>query len=202
MQRFLFLLVFACVGTANLTFGQATKEAQRQWQWVKGQRISKVIVGKDTLTTVEYPNLPITTERVFRDDAEQQLYQKYRRYAPIVYPYALEAVKTYRELQAESLTLDDDARRHRIKTLQKDLEEKFEKPLKNLSKTQGKLLIKMVEKELNTPMYVLVKELRGSWTAFYWNAFGSFYGYHLKRGYERGEDPPMDWVLDEFDIPD
>ena len=36
MQRFLFLLVFACVGTANLTFGQATKEAQRQWQWVKG----------------------------------------------------------------------------------------------------------------------------------------------------------------------
>ncbi len=187
--------------TAVCASAQISTEQQRQWKWVKGQKYSKIAIGKDTFLTVEFPDLPVTSNRVFKDEAEQNLYWKYRRYAPMVYPYALEAVKNYRELQEESKNLDEDGRRALIKTMQKDLENRFEKPLKNLSKTQGKLLIKMVERALDKPMYSIVKELRGGWTAFYWNAFGSFYGYHLKDGYHRGEDAPMDWVLDEFDIP-
>ena len=126
---------------------------------------------------------------------------RYQRHATIVYPYALEAVRTYRKLQAESSQISNSERRDRISKLQDELKDKFEKPLKGLSRTQGKVLIKMIERELNTPVYEVIKDLRGGFTAFYWNAFGSLYGYKLKHGYVVGEDKILDLVLKDFDIP-
>ena len=72
--------------------------------------------------------------------------------------------------------------------------------MKNLTRTQGKILIKMIEKELDTPFYTLLKDLRGGFTATYYNEFGKFYGYQLKDGYIPGEDSILDAVLYDFNI--
>ena len=69
-----------------------------------------------------------------------------------------------------------------------------------MTKTQGKILIEMIERELNTPFHSLVKDLRGGITAGYWQTLGKFYGYDLKEGYIPGEDPILDAVLKDFDI--
>jgi len=84
--------------------------------------------------------------------------------------------------------------------LQRELKKEFEDPLKNLSKTQGRILVHMIERELDTPLHFLIKELKGGLTATYWSTAGSFFGYHLKRGYIEGEDPIMDIVLADFDV--
>jgi len=92
-----------------------------------------------------------------------------------------------------------DAKRH-IRRLKKELKDEFADPLKHLSKTQGLILIKMIEKELDTPMYDLIKDLKGGVTATYWNTMGKLFGHHIKDGYVKGDDKILDAVLNDFDV--
>ena len=72
--------------------------------------------------------------------------------------------------------------------------------MKNLSKTEGKVLIKMIESQLDKPFYDIIKSTRGTVTAAYWNTLGKLNGYDLKQGYEVGEDPLLDDVLLDYDF--
>jgi hypothetical protein len=58
----------------------------------------------------------------------------------------------------------------------------------------------MIERELDTPLYELIREYRGGFTAGYWNTMSKFWGYDLKRGYMEGDDPILDVVLGNFDL--
>ena len=131
---------------------------------------------------------------------EQIRYQKYKRYAAKVYPYAVEAIKIFREVEEVTLTMNKRKRKKHIKRLHKDLKKKFTDPLKNLSKTQGKILIEMIEKELDTSFYDLMKSLRGGFTAGYWSSLSRIYGYRLREKYQEGDDPILDSVLYDLDI--
>ncbi|MEZ4949317.1 MAG: DUF4294 domain-containing protein [Saprospiraceae bacterium] len=154
----------------------------------------------DTLLIANLDEMSVSSPRKFRTDQERLLYERYRRYAIKVYPYAVEAIKVFREVEYFTQDMNRRDKKKRIKKLQDDLEREFEEPLKKLTKTQGYVLMKMIERELDTPMYDLVKNLRGGFTATYWSTMGWFYGHHLGEGYHVGEDPILDIVLDDFDI--
>ena len=91
-------------------------------------------------------------------------------------------------------------RKKYIKSLEEGMETQLRDQLKNLSKTQGFLMIEMVERELHMSFFDLVKDVKGNFTAFYWNQFGKLYDYHLKDAYMRGNDPILDSVLDQYDL--
>ena len=153
----------------------------------------------DTLYVAqELTTVSLTSPRKFKSVDEYNRYRKYLRYAAIVYPYAKEAIATFRQLNAETDEMRKGKRKRYAKKLQKDLDDKFEAPLKNLTKTQGKILVKMVERELDTPLYDLIRTYRGGMTAGYWNTASKFWGYDLKHGYIEGEDPILDAVLEDF----
>lgn len=154
----------------------------------------------DTLLIANLDEMSVSSPRKFRTDQERLLYERYRRYAIKVYPYAVEAIKVFREVEYFTQDMNKRNKKKRIKKLQDDLEREFEEPLKKLTKTQGYVLMKMIERELNSPMFDLVKNLRGGFTAAYWTTFGWFYGHHLGEGYKVGEDPILDIVLEDFDI--
>lgn len=154
----------------------------------------------DTILVANLDDVSITSPRRFGNREDFLKYRKYRRYAIKVYPYAVEAIKIFREVDYATETMTKSKRKKHVKKLQKDLEREFEEPLKKLSKTQGKILVKMIEKELETPMHQLIKNLRGGFTATYWSTFASMYGHKLKEGYIPGDDPIMDIVLNDMDI--
>lgn len=154
----------------------------------------------DTLLIANLDEMSVSSPRKFRTDQERLLYERYRRYAIKVYPYAVEAIKVFREVEYFTQDMNKRNKKKRIKKLQDDLEREFEEPLKKLTKTQGYVLMKMIERELNSPMFDLVKNLRGGFTAAYWTTLGWFYGHHLGEGYKVGEDPILDIVLEDFDI--
>ena len=112
----------------------------------------------------------------------------------------VKAIRVFRELEENTAQFKKGKRRKEARKLKKQLQDEFEIPLKKLTKTQGRILVHMIEKELDTPMYFLIKDLRGGVTARYWNTAAGLYGYHLRKGYIRGEDEIMDMVLDDFDI--
>lgn len=167
---------------------------------IEGQVVSAIITDDDTLYIAELDDVSITSKRKFASRDEEALYRRYRRYANKVYPYAVEAIRVFREVEQITGEMSKRKQRRHLRKLQRELKEEFEDPLRDLSKTQGRILVHMIERELDTPLHFLIKELKGGFTATYWSTAGSFFGYHLKRGYIEGEDPIMDIVLADFDV--
>ena len=158
-----------------------------------------ITVEGDTIYMSQLDEFQLTSIEVMSRE-EKRTYRKYRRYALKVYPYALDAIKIFRELEYATNNMKPRKRKKYIKKLSKDLKREFEDPLKNLTRTQGLILMRMIEKELDTPMFYLIKDLRGGASSFYWNTTAKFYGYDLKRGYIEGDDKIMDAVLQDIDI--
>ena len=154
----------------------------------------------DTLIVANLDDISITSTRTFDNDADYLRYRRYRQYAVKVYPYAVQAIRIFRETEYAINNLPNRQSKRYIRRLQRELKDEFADPLKNLSKTQGKILIKMIERELDTPMYSLVKDLRGGITATYWNAMGKLFGHDIKEGYIEGDDKILDAVLDDFNV--
>ena len=154
----------------------------------------------DTLILADLDDVSITSFRTFDSDEEYKKYMKFRRYAVKVFPYAKEAIRIYREWEYASQYLSRREKRKKMKALEKELTEEFEEPLKKLTKLQGKIMIKMIEKETGKSMHRIIKDVKGGFKAFYWNNFSKLYGYRLKEGYNRGDYKILDAVLDDFDV--
>ncbi|HRF37172.1 MAG TPA: DUF4294 domain-containing protein, partial [Saprospiraceae bacterium] len=145
-------------------------------------------------------DISVSSPRMFDNEDEAKKYRRYRRYAADVYPYAVEAIKVFHEVQDATEDMRRGKAKRYAKHLYKDMKDNFEDPLKNLTKTQGMILIKMVERELKTPTYFIIKDLRGNWTAGYWGTVGKMFGHNLKEGYIPGKDRILDMVLDDFNV--
>jgi len=200
------ILITLC--TLSLSFAQATdsiaplsNNLEMFETKVNGRVMTAMITETgDTLIMANLDDISITSLRTFKDDADYKKYMKFKRYAAIVYPYAKEAIRIFREMEVATQELNRRKRKKHIKQLQEELKTEFEAPLTKLTKLQGKIMIKMIEKELNTPMYDLIKNLRGGFTAGYWHNMGKLFSYDLKTGYVPGQYEILDAVLNDFDI--
>lgn len=167
---------------------------------INGQMVSALISEGDTLIFANLGNVNVSSPRTFQSRADYLRYLKYRRYAAKVYPYAKQSIRIFREAEHVTNTMKKRKRKKYLRKLSKELQKEFEEPLKKLSKTQGKILVKMIERELETPMFDLIKMTQGKLKAFYWNQSSKLYGYRLKHGYVLGHNEILDVVLQDFDI--
>jgi len=190
--HFLFFLPLSVSGQTDTT---------REYHTViAGREVLVQIQGNDTTLIADLDPSGILPLALFEPEEEQQRYLKYRRYAFKVYPYATHAVRLYKQVMVATQNMTPKERRAFVDLIDETLEQQFGHTLKNFSRTQGLLLTKMIERELDLPFLQIVKELRGGFAAFYWNQFGKINGYRLKEKYSKGEDPVLDAVLDEFDM--
>lgn len=181
----------------NNLCGQTDPPKQRR---IDGQIVKAQIDDCDTLIIADLENVTVTSFRRFNSDEDYKKYLRYRRYAAKVYPYAVESIKLYRELEEDSKTWNKRKKRRTARKMNKDLSNEFKDPLKDLTRTQGYILMKMIERELDIPFYYLIKDLRGGVNATKWATLGAMYGYKLQTGYIEGEDPILDAVLQDFNI--
>lgn len=166
-----------------------------------GQVYSAIITAEgDTLILADIPNISVTAPREFASVEEKRKYYKFRRYATKVYPYAKEAIKIFKEVEYAKANLSRRKRKKEIKRLESELKQEFEEPLSKLTKLQGKIMIKMIEKELGQSMFQLIRGVKGRFAAFYWNNASKLYSYDLKEGYTYGQYKILDIVLQDYDI--
>lgn len=177
-----------------------TKTDYTEYVTIKGKVYPILVANGDTMVLANIEDVSVTSPRTFESDEDYRKYRKYKYYAAKVYPYAAEAIKIFRKMEYATKNMKKRKRKKYIKQLSEELKVEFEDPLKKLSKTQGKILVKMIERELDRPMFGLIKELQGSFKAFYWNQSSKLYGYRLKDGYTEGENPILDAVLQDLNI--
>lgn len=142
----------------------------------------------------------IAAARQFKTPEERRQYYLYMRAARKVYPFALQAIDLYEEIRSATEDMTKRQRRRYIRKEHKELKEDFKEQMKNLSRTEGKVLIKMIEKQMEKPFYDLIKETRGGLTATYWHNLGKIWDYNLKAGYQEGADPLLDEVFLDYDF--
>lgn len=167
---------------------------------INGKVYPTMVIDGDTVILAYLDSMSVSSPRSFATKEEYERYRKYKYFAAKVYPYAKDAINILNKIEDRTKSMKPDKRRRYIKLTYRQLEYNFKKKLKSLSKTQGKILIKMIEKETHTSFYNIIKRMRNGFVAFYWHQFGKLYGYNLKEGYIRGKDKPMDAVLDDFNF--
>lgn len=160
------------------------------------------IVNGDSTFLMSLHPARLVAKRNFKDLEEQHQFRRYVWAAQRVYPYALEAVELYQEMEEETANMNKRQRRRHFRHEHHELKEDMTERMKNLSKTEGQVLVKMIEKELDMPFYDVIRTTRGSVTATYWNTLGQFWGYDLKKGYHPGDDPLLDEVFIDYDFGD
>jgi len=196
-MKYLISIAF-CLLLVTYSYSQANERRERLR--IDGEIVTALITENDTILIAELEDISVSTPRNFKDRAEYLRYLKYKRYAVKVYPFAVKAIRIFKESEQITKTMKKSKRKKHYRRLQKDLKKEFKEPLKKLTKTQGKILIKMIEKELDKPFYNLIKNLRGGLSASYWQTMGKFFSYDLKEGYIPGKDPVLDAVLNDLNV--
>jgi hypothetical protein len=143
------------------------------------------------------PEVVVFPKRVFKTKKDYRQYQKLIRNIKIVYPYAQLAKTKLNEMNEELQILKTKHEKNEyIKQSEKEIRDQFEKQLMHLTVTQGKLLIKLIDRETGKTSYELVKELKGSFSAGFWQAVARIFGSNLKSEFDAaGEDKMINELI-------
>lgn len=117
-------------------------------------------------------------------------YNRLRNAVYVTYPYAKQAGVVINDVNAHLVMVDSRGdRRTYIKTREKDLKKEFSDPLSNLSVYQGKVLMKLINRQTSNNCYDIIKEYRGGLTARLYQTVAFFFGSSLKQPYDYIHDP-------------
>lgn len=127
-------------------------------------------------------------------------YKNYRRTVynlKKVYPYAQTAKNKMQELEARYKDANSNREKKTIvKQLEKELFAEFEAPLRNLTVSQGRMLIKLIDRETGQTSYSVLKEFKGSFKAVFWQGVARLFGNNLKKQYDKhGEDKILEELV-------
>jgi hypothetical protein len=119
----------------------------------------------------------------------------------VTYPYAKRASIVMNDINARLVGLTDKSERKRyIKSREKELKKEFADPLTNLSVYQGKVLMKLINRETHNNCYEIIKEYKGGFTARVWQTVAFFFGSNLKQPYDAtGDDKEMEKIVQEVE---
>lgn len=126
--------------------------------------------------------------------------RKYRRLVynvKKVYPYSQMAKYKYDSLSIELLALETEKEQKEfIKQVEREIKDEYEDELKGLTITQGRILLKLIDRELGHTSYDIVKELRGTFSAVLWQTLARLFGSNLKSEFDaEGEDRLMNEII-------
>jgi hypothetical protein len=172
---FFMVMIF---GTAINSFGQKFKATEDS---------SKTFL--DTMVTVQLRDVDVFT---FKNPDDQMEFYKNRSRIRKVLPYLNIAIKLYGDVQDKKENDKKRAYKRYRKDLEKEMKERFEKELRNLTVSQGKVLVKLINRETGNNCYDIIKNVKGGFNAWTWQIVAKHYDYNLKESY----DPKKEWILE------
>ena len=162
-----------------------------------GYLVPVCIYEGDTIPCVQLPTVYIFKPLKFKNDKERMEYYRLVRNVKKVYPIAREINRTILETYEYLQTLPNEkARQKHIKRVEKGLKDLYTPRMKKLSFAQGKLLIKLVDRQSNQTSFELVKAFMGPFKAGFYQTFAALFGASLKKEYDpNGEDKLTERVV-------
>lgn len=185
--RFFFALCLILLPDTNL-FSQAPG---------KNQIVRFKVENGDTIYMATIPEVYILPKRKYKNRRMEARYSRLVYNIKKVYPYVLILREEFGRMNQEYLHLRTaKERRNYTRDLEKTILKKFEKNLKKLTITQGRLLIKLVDRETGNTSYEVLKDFRGGLSAVFWQGVARIFGTNLKTPYDPdGADREIEEIL-------
>ena len=146
------------------------------------------LTGDTTMWIVMNPVIVYPHER-FRNKKDEEFYWKTVRDVKKTLPYAKLINRTLQETYEYLQTFDTKKEKDAyLKKFEKQLYAQYKPIMKKFTKNQGKIMIKLVNRETNQNSYSIVKAFMGTFRAGFWQTFGRFFGVNLKAEYRPQKD--------------
>ena len=161
---------------------------QERVQYIKGYNW-RVDADGDSTIVYYMTDLYVYPKLKFRNDKERQEYSRLVRNVKITLPYAKliaeTLIETYEYIESFSTQKERD---EYIKLMEKEIFKQYKPVLKHFSKTQARLLVKLIQRQTHQSSYNILKAFLGTFRASFWQGFGRLFGVNLKSGYNPEKD--------------
>jgi hypothetical protein len=163
----------------------------------KSQIVRFKVENGDTIYMATIPEVYILPKRKYKNKRMEARYARLVHNIKKVYPYVVILREEFGRMNQEYLHLKTaKERRNYTRNLEKTILKKFEKDLKKLTITQGRLLIKLVDRETGNTSYEVLKDFRGGLSAVFWQGVARIFGTNLKTPYDpEGTDQEIEEIL-------
>ncbi len=180
ISSFLFLFSFFAMGQSQ-----------------EGMTVRATIIDGDTVAYLSLPIVRVYASRHFKTNREQRKWNKLIRNVKIAYPYAQIAGRKMNEYEAMLLGISSEREKKKLmKIAEDDLKAQFEKDIRNLTFSQGKILIKLIDRQTGTTSYQIIKDFRGTISALFWQSIARIFTANLKDEYDPlGDDKLIEEII-------
>jgi len=160
------------------------------------------VVNGDTIPQINLDEVEVLSFRIPPTRRGIKRLTRLIRNVKKVYPYAkLAGIKLRQYDYLLQKAKNERERKKLMKRAEKEINQEYGGELKDLNFSQGKILIKLIDRETGETSFNLVQELRGNFTAFFYQTFARIWGYNLKVRYDpNGKDRQIETIVRMIDL--
>ena len=155
----------------------------------------------ETMPEIELDEVNVVRKVGFKQRFKWWRYRRLVYNVKRVYPYAVLVRESLEDVN-DTLTMmpDDRERRKFLKRYEKSIFNEYEDDMRQMTITQGKILIKLIDRETQNTGFELIKDHRGAFTAVFWQGIARIFGTNLKAEYDaEGDDYLIEKVIYELE---
>jgi hypothetical protein len=183
--------------------GGQTDSLEQSSDTIQGRTylLQKVERNGEILPEIEIKEVTVYANPRFERKKDFRKYQRLVYNLKKTYPYAVLVRKRLAEVNEAMKHLNTEKeRKEYMKKVEKSVFAEYEGDMRNMTITQGRLLIKLIDRETQNTSYVLIKDYRGKLSAAFWQGIARIFGTNLKSEYDpEGEDALIESIIQEID---
>jgi Domain of unknown function (DUF4294) len=159
--------------------------------------VRTIVYEGETIPYITLAPVVFSTKRIFKNKREAIKWDRLKYNVKKVYPYAILAAAKLKEYDRILAMLPSEKeKKEYMKLAEEQLKVQFGEELKNLSINQGRILLKLVDRETGKTTYNIVKDMRGSFSAFMWQSLSLVFNSSLKSEYDAtGTDKDIEQAI-------
>jgi hypothetical protein len=163
--------------------------------------LQKVNRNGVTLPEIEIKEVTVYAHPRFPRKSDFRKYERLIYNLKKVYPYALIVRSRLARVDDDMRNINNEiGRKEYLKKVEKDVFAEYEGAIRDMTITQGRLLIKLIDRETLNTSYTLIKDYRGKIAAAFWQGIARIFGTNLKEEYDPyGEDALIESIILEID---
>lgn len=158
-----------------------TDELGNKYYYDESQKARIYEINGENVVVMD--ELRLMNKPKFNNQLDQNYYYFLNKKLSRVYPLFLTALEQYEDIQQEMHTLDKSSQRKYVNERQQKLADEYELQLRDLTTTEGRIFAKLMNHATGKTVYEIIKELRGGWSAFWWNVKGNIADVSIKQPY-------------------
>lgn len=159
-----------------------TDESGNRYYYDAAQRAKIYEINGETVVVMD--ELVLQAKPHFNNDLDKNYYYFLNKKLNRTYPLFLTALQQYRDIQNQINNMDEQSRGKYLRDRQNQLADQYEAQLRDLTTTEGQVFAKLMNRATGKTVFQIIKELRGGWSAFWWNVKGNIADVDIKKPYD------------------